>query len=162
MTTSEYDDRAAWAWAELEAEFQDAGVVPVLPGPTSAHFVQRVEEVTGFRLPASLEAVYLIHDGCGLPASASNGMFASSFLISIAEALEMYLYMKAALRADWKEYWLPISSRPSGDMFYADLHTGRIYEFRHDEVGAARFRRTCEDVCEYLTDHVSPDEVEWS
>lgn len=175
-------DHAVLVWQQIEEEIRSRApalsarlLAPILP-----QALTRAEAALGVELPESVVAVYLVHDGIGMPAVVEAGTRASA-LLSIAEIIEHWRSLtglldegrfddravervRGGVKADWwNRRWLPVSSDGSGNYFCVDLDPadggtpGQIIAFRHDS--AERWVEA-PDLPTFLATHL--DVEEWA
>jgi cell wall assembly regulator SMI1 len=150
-------DDAVLVWQQIEAEVRSrapALTSRLLP-PASPQALSRAEAALGVELPDSVVAVYLVHDGLGVPAVLESRTRASA-LLPLAEMLEHWRSLTGLLdegrfddcaveqvrgpvKADWyNRGWLPVASDGAGNYFCIDLDPaeggtpGQVIAFRHD------------------------------
>lgn len=150
-------DHAVVVWQQIEAEIRSRAPAlssRLLP-PASPQALARAEAVLDAELPESVVAVYLVHDGLGMPAVLEQSSRASE-LLSLSEMIEHWRSLtglsdegrfddravervRGAVKPDWyNRRWLPVASDGEGNYFCVDLDpaeggtVGQIIAFRHD------------------------------
>jgi len=150
-------DHAVLVWQQIEAEIrsQAPALASRLLPSASPQALSRAEAALGVELPDSVVAVYLVHDGLGLPAVLESRTRASA-LLPLAEMLEHWRSLtglldegrfddravekvRGPIKADWyNRRWLPVASDGAGNYFCIDLDPaeggkpGQVIAFRHD------------------------------
>jgi cell wall assembly regulator SMI1 len=173
---------AATTWQTLESRLAHAhpALLARLPAPATSRALDEVEVEIGVELPALVRAIYLLHDGIGMP-GVRDRVTRHSFLLSLADAMDAWRMLRDGLRSGWfddtrvtlvdegvrprwwHERWFPISSTGSGDHHCVDMdpagtgHVGQIIAFWHDDGDRCVRAR---DLADYLVDEV--DAVEWA
>ena len=176
------EEQAIAAWRVVEAEMGDVApmLVDRLPAGATLQLVKRVEAQLGVRLPDAALAIFLVHDGIGIPA-VRDGVAQVSYLLSLDDALDHWrdltdmldrgLFAKFGVRQTlgpvrphwWNRRWLPVSTDGAGNHFCLDLDPppegtlGQVIEFRHDDETRGV---VAPDLPAYLIGHV--DVHEWA
>ncbi len=175
-------DHAVLVWKQIQADIQaraPALATRLLP-PASPQALGKVENALGVELPDGVVAVYLVHDGIGMPAVLEQSTRPSE-LLSLSEMMEHWQSLTGLLdegrfddravervrgpvKADWyNRHWLPVASSGEGNYFCVDLDPaeggtpGQIIAFCHDSP-----ERWVEapDLPTYLATHL--DVEEWA
>ena len=173
-------DHAVAVWQQIEAEIRSRApdLLSRLLPPASPQALSRAEAQFGAELPESVVAIYLVHDGLGMPSVLEQRTRASA-LLSLSEMVEHWRSLTGLLdegrfgayaiervrgpvKADWyNRLWLPVASDGAGNYFCVDLdpaeggNPGQVIAFRHDSP-----ERWVEapDLPTYLATHLDVDE----
>ena len=173
-------DHAVLVWQQIEATVRARapGLAPRLLPPASPQALSKVEAVFGAELPESMLAVYLVHDGIGVPAVVESRSRACE-LLPLAEVVEHWRSLvglldegrfddravervRGPVKHEWYDrHWLPVASDGVGNYFCVDLDpaeggsAGQIVAFRHDS--AERWIEA-PDLATFLATHLDVDE----
>jgi cell wall assembly regulator SMI1 len=169
-----------WQTLELRLARAHPGLLARLPAGADVRALDAIERELGVRLPPLARAIYLVHDGIGMP-HIKDRRVCQSYFLSLADALSAWRSQRDALRegrfgdlriervggpvrADWwNTRWLPIASTATGDFDCIDVdpaqggRPGQVITYWHDD--RERFVRA-PDLAEYLLEEV--DAAEWA
>jgi cell wall assembly regulator SMI1 len=149
--------QAKWAWRRCRTTLADwaPDLLARLPPGANDEGIAIAEAALGCALPPIVVALYLIHDGLGVPATINN-VRQDAPLLSLSDALEQHRFMCDML-ADatlcvpeirpspgvrtswWRRGWLPIETFGNGDLLFLDMdpapsgRAGQIVEWGHEE-----------------------------
>ncbi len=173
-------DHAVLVWQQIEERVRSrapALASRLLPG-ASPQALQSVETVIGAELPGSMLAVYLVHDGIGVPAVVETRLRVCE-LLPLSEVVEHWRSLTGLLdegrfddrivervrgpvKSEWySRNWLPIASDGTGNYFCVDLDPaeggarGQIVAFRRES--AERWVEA-PDLATFLATHLDVDE----
>lgn len=173
-------DHAVLVWQQIEATVRSRApaLLPRLLPPASPQTLQKLEAAVGAELPESMLAVYLVHDGIGVPAVVESRSRACE-LLPLAEVVEHWRSLgglsdegrfddrvvervRGPVKPEWYDRrWLPVASDGAGNYFCVDLDpaeggiAGQIVAFRHDS--AERWVEA-PDLATFLATHLDVDE----
>jgi cell wall assembly regulator SMI1 len=180
--TPDPEELAARTWRTIELRLATAhpALLERVPKGADPSLLSEVEAEIGVALPALVRAIYLLHDGIGMPAFVDRKS-QPSFLLSLADAVAEWRLWHELLRKGmfddtrvtvtdgavrarwWSERWLPISADGAGNHYCLDMdpasggQVGQVIGFWHDD-GERNAR--ARDLADYLVDEV--DAVEWA
>jgi cell wall assembly regulator SMI1 len=168
--------RRTWQVIVERLNRKDLALLRFVAPPASKASIVKTERIFGFRLPALLRELYLIHDGFLVDEFATGSYFLSigasrdawSVMNRVADAGHFrdskVTRVKGPVRRDWwNRRWIPIATDGADNFRCVDLSPApggtfaQVIEFWHDSperVVAA------DDVASFLLEHV--DEDEWA
>jgi cell wall assembly regulator SMI1 len=169
-----------WRTLELRLAREHPALLERLPAGADARTLERVENQLGTRLPELVRAMYLLHDGIGMPAF-RNKMACASYFLCLDDALKGWQLLTEALRAGhldgiavehtkgpvraqcWNALWFPITADSAGNHYCLDMDPtaggkrGQIISFWHDDLSR---EVDAGDLATFLLRHVDEDRVE--